>query len=194
MQLAVTRPGFGRTLATAVVIGLVIAAVAYLEQGQREAAGASQAVNLPNANPAAQPRPGQPAPDFEAKMLDGSTARLSDYRGKPVWLSFWASWCPPCRAENPDVDAIYREMKDRGLVMIAVDMGESPAEIRSYLESTGYTFPVALDTGYAITSLYQVNGIPTHFFIDRDGVISEMRVGTIDRGATRAKLEQLLGP
>ena len=193
MRTALTRSGLSQGLVTAIAIGLVIMAITYLQQTWGSV-GASQAVVPASGNSAAQPRPGYPAPDFQVTMLDGTTTRLSDLRGQPVWLSFWASWCPPCRVENPDVDAIYRQMKDRGLVMIAVDMGESPAEIKSYLELTGYTFPVGLDTSYAITNLYQINGIPTHFFIDRAGIIADMRVGTIDREATLARIEKLLTP
>ena len=194
MHVILARSALGPRLLTSVAISLAILALAYVAESSWQTTGASQSITVSGASPDAQPRPGSLAPDFQATMLDGTSVHLSDLRGKPVWVSFWASWCPPCRAENPDVDAIYRQMKDRGLAMIAVDMGESPAEIKSYLASTGYAFPIALDTDRAITNLYQVYGIPTHYFIDRSGRIVDMQIGVIDKDATLARIEKLLGP
>jgi len=120
---------------------------------------------------------GRPAPDFSAGNLDGEPVRLSDFEGKVVVLDFWATWCVPCRIDLPRMDAIYREWRDAGLVVLGVN--NEPVETASaYIKQHGYSFPVVRDPQNEIARRYQVSAIPTAVVIDREGRISEYLVGT----------------
>ncbi len=185
------RHSLGREVVLAIAIGIVIAGAVYMWAQTQDTTGTSQSIVLAN-NVGAQPRTGSPAPDFQVTMLDGTTLKLSDLRGKPVWLTFWATWCPPCRAEATDIDATYAQYKDKGLAYVAISIGEFPDTLKSFITSTGYTFPIGVDTTQAVASLYWINGIPTHFFIDRNGVVQGMQVGSLSRATAAAKLDKLL--
>ncbi|MCI8515933.1 MAG: redoxin domain-containing protein [Hungatella sp.] len=118
-----------------------------------------------------------PAPDFELKDQFGEVHRLSDYKGKTVFLNFWATWCPPCRAEMPDIQKLYEEYEtegDQALIVLGVagpNMGneKSEEEIAGFLEENGYTYPVVMDTEGSLFAEYAVYAFPTTFMIDREG-------------------------
>lgn len=116
------------------------------------------------------------APDFSATLLDGSVVNLSDYQGAPVILNFWATWCGPCCSEMPAFQQLTNEY-GAGLTILAVNCGESATAVQSFVSANGYTFPIALDTNYAINSLYPTNGIPYTIVIDEYGVIRHITVG-----------------
>lgn len=118
------------------------------------------------------PKVGQPAPDFTTYDVDGNVVSLSDYRGLPVWLNFWGSWCPPCRSEMPDAEAAYQQLAPKGLVLLAVSLKEPPQDAKAFAEKNHATFTILTDqtqerTGYA----YPILNFPTHFFIDSSGII-----------------------
>ena len=119
------------------------------------------------------------ARDFTLPLLDGENVTLSSFRGKVVFLNFWASWCPPCREEMPSMETLYQRYKDLGLEMLAVNLRESPDEVRRFVQSNGYTFPVLLDRTGRVGSNFGVSGIPTTFIIDREGKIIGRLVGSI---------------
>ena len=121
---------------------------------------------------------GNLAPDFELQDLDGQSISLSDLQGQPVLLNFWASWCGPCVQEMPYLQQIYEEWSGIGLVLLAIDVGESPSKVKGFLQSRGFSFPVLLDTKEVVARRYNIRGIPTTFFIDRDGIIQDMRIGS----------------
>lgn len=127
----------------------------------------------------AQPFEGFPAPDFELQTSDGSTLRLADLRGQPVILNFWASWCPPCRAEMPAIQAVYHSYQDEGLIVLAVNATnqDSLDEAQEYVEGSSFTFPILFDTTGSVQDQYQIAALPTTFFIDRDGIIQAVIVG-----------------
>jgi peroxiredoxin len=112
---------------------------------------------------------GNAAPDFELQALDGTTVKLSDFQGKPVLLTFGATWCPDCRAETPVLEDLHRKNSD--LVILSVDSKEASDVVQGYVDESGITYPVLLDRDGSVNQLYQVFAIPTVLFIDGDGVI-----------------------
>ena len=126
---------------------------------------------------AADARPVIPAVDFELEDQYGNIHRLEDYRGKTIFLNFWATWCPPCRAEMPDIQKLYENSPTEGedavivLGVAAPNMGQegSKEEITAFLEENGYTYPVLMDTEGELFASYGIMSFPTTFMIDRDG-------------------------
>jgi cytochrome c biogenesis protein CcmG, thiol:disulfide interchange protein DsbE len=169
-------------LQTIVVLGVtavVIAAAAYLAGGGLGKNGGVTDVTLTGSVAAAAPVVGALPPGFTATTFDGKTVSLADYAGKPLWLTFGASWCPDCRTESPDVQAAYQKYKAQGLNVLAVFINEPATDIAAYAGRVGLTFPIAVDEQTQIASRYRTMGIPTHFFIGADGRIKDMRIGAL---------------
>jgi len=120
---------------------------------------------------------GKPAPDFQFQNLEGQLTSLSDLQGKPVLINFWAVRCPPCRMEMPYLQQVYDGWSGKGLVFLAINNGESPSQIGEFMQSQGFSFPVLLDTRVNIAQEYNIQYIPTTFFIDKNGIIQDMKVG-----------------
>ncbi|MFC4767313.1 thiol-disulfide oxidoreductase ResA [Effusibacillus consociatus] len=115
---------------------------------------------------------GQAAPDFTLTDLNGKAVSLSDLKGKVVLLNFWGTWCEPCRKEMPALQAAYEKYKDKGLVILGVNIGESKVSAKGFTDRYGVTFPNVLDTDRKVTlDSYKVKPIPTSFFIDRQGIV-----------------------
>jgi peroxiredoxin len=123
------------------------------------------------------PRPGFSAPGFTLETLDGETVTLADFRGKVVVVNFWATWCLPCRTEMPALERAWNALQDNGLVILAVNLQESPGHVSAFVKELGLTFPVLLDRNGAAFDQYQVQLYPTTFFIGRDGIIQEVVFG-----------------
>ncbi len=125
------------------------------------------------------PEIGNLAPDFQLDNLDGQSVSLRDFKGRPVLVNFWASWCPPCRSEMPFLQDIFADKKwaDKELVVLAIYIGESPSTVSEFVKKYGLTFPVLLDITQDVSLEYYVRAIPTTFFIDRQGIIREIRIG-----------------
>ena len=136
-----------------------------------------------NASPAVrepQPAVEHPAPDFTLTRFDtGEKVSLSDLRGKPVILNFWATWCRPCRAEMPTLQAAYERYGD-DLLVVGVDQGEEGAVVGPFLEEFGISFPILLDGDMAVGREYRILGLPTTFFIDSQGIIRGVHAGEIN--------------
>jgi peroxiredoxin len=135
---------------------------------------------------------GHPAPDFELKNLAGESIRLSDYQGTPVIVNFWATWCPPCRAEFPDFQKVSVEQGDK-LVIIGVNYtaSDSPELVPGFVDEFGITFPIVLDETGETVKTYRVVGLPTTVFIDRNGIIQEVFTGPINKAYIEGKLAEL---
>lgn len=186
-------PGALRNIVATALVGVAIAGLVWFFD--RPGGAKSQAVTVTATAQGAAPRVGKPAPDFELTLLDGTKVRLSDYRGRPVWINFWASWCPPCRAENPDIQDVYEAHKDEhGLVLLAPAIGERREDVAGYMERADLHYPVGLDTDTQIAANYRVLGIPTHVFVDADGIVREIRVGAMSKKTMEKMIQKLLTP
>jgi len=134
---------------------------------------------LKNAKIQVYPKAANPH-NFTLPLLSGENATLSSFRGKVVILNFWATWCPPCRAEMPSMEILYKRYKDQGLEILAVDIGENANTVRQFIQKNNYSFPVLLDTTKQTSAIYGVEAIPTTYIIDRNGKIIGRIIGSIN--------------
>jgi cytochrome c biogenesis protein CcmG/thiol:disulfide interchange protein DsbE len=138
--------------------------------------------------PSAAPVIGRPAPGFQLAALDGQPVSLGDFRGRPVIVNFWATWCEPCKQEMPALQAEAARQPD--LVVLGIDNVESAVKVRPFVEQLGLRFPILLDQDGSVVERYQVTGLPTTFFIDRSGVLRAIYRGPLTPDSLR---EQLAG-
>ncbi len=188
-----SRPGFGtiRNILATIIVGIVIAGLVWYFD-RPGGAGGSESVTLTASPSGPAPRVGEEAPDFRVQGLDGQHLQLGDFRGRPVWISFWATWCPPCRAENPDIEEVYQKKREEGLVILALSIGEDAGTVKDYVERTGLTYTIGLDQGTEVAATYRIVGIPTHYFVDRDGILRDWRVGSMSKKTMEEKVEEIL--
>jgi len=158
------------------------------------AAAADISTLIQNADMQALPA-GTSIVDFSLHDLSGNNVRLSDFSGKVVLLNFWATWCPPCRAEIPQLESLYKEYKDKGLVVLGVDLQEAPAGVRDFVSKNKMTYPVLLDTSGQIGGSYGVRSIPTTYLVDKQGNVTSGTLGSRDwvTPSMKALLDALLG-
>jgi cytochrome c biogenesis protein CcmG/thiol:disulfide interchange protein DsbE len=135
---------------------------------------------------------GSNAPDFRLPGLAGGEVGLSDYRGRPVFVYFWASWCLPCRDEAPVLEAAWREYRDRGLTIIGINIQDSDAAAFGFVNEFNMTFPIARDREGRTYIDYGVYGVPESFFVDEDGTIARRWIGPLDLDDIRVALEGLV--
>jgi cytochrome c biogenesis protein CcmG, thiol:disulfide interchange protein DsbE len=141
------------------------------------------------------PKNGFPSPEFTLPDTQGSTLTLSNFRGKAVIVNFWATWCPPCRAEMPAMQRLYEEFRQQGLEILAVNSTQSDtiAAVNQFITDFGLTFPVLLDEFGNTGVLYQIEALPTTFFINREGVIEEIVYGgPMSEALLRIRVENIL--
>lgn len=136
-----------------------------------------------------------PAIDFTLKDQYGNTHTLSDYKGKTVFLNFWATWCSPCRAEMPDIQKLYEEFQQEDVVILGVaapGLGREKSEegIKGFLEENGYTYPVVMDTDAEAFQAYGINSFPTTFMIDKDGNVFGYIPGQLSEETMRDIIRQ----
>lgn len=134
---------------------------------------------------------GYSAPDFELTDLTGKRVRLSDFRGKPVVLNFWATWCPPCRQELPTLQDLHQRRGD-AFVLLAVSEGEQQQDVLAFVRKYGFTFRVLLDPQLSVGRTYGARAIPMTFVIDPDGVIVYIRQGTVKTGELDLALREYI--
>lgn len=139
---------------------------------------------------------GNTAPDFALKTLEGKSVKLSDFRGKPVYLNFWTSWCPACKEELPEIQKFYGKNKDRVAVLtINITYSDKMKDVQDILKQNNAIFPVLLDedSTHSVTDRYGVYGIPASFFIDKNGVIRDHHEGAMTLKTLEDSLEFTLG-
>ncbi len=164
----------GGRLVTVVVVAVVAVAIAaavlFLDKGVEGKATVAEG---------RIPAVGSPLRDFEVRTPAGGTARLADYAGKPLWLTFGGSWCPDCRSEAADLEAAYGRYAPQGLTMLQVFTRDTPANAAAFARMYGFTFDLGLDPNEDLAYAYGVIGYPTHFFVGRDGRIVSERFGRL---------------
>ena len=144
---------------------------------------------------APSPREGFLAPNFMLDTLDGNKVTLSDLRGKIVIVNIWATWCLPCRAETPALEKSYEQYKDSGVVILGVNLTnqDSLSDVTSFVKEYKLTYPILLDQDGRVGYLYQIEGLPSTFFINRNGVIRTVVVGgPMSETFIRSKIEALV--
>ena len=139
------------------------------------------------------PLVGRPAPPFALSFFDGETTGLKELRGKAVVLNFWASWCfPACYEEAPALEATWQAYRDRGVMVIGVDIQDREADARKFIDRFKISFPNGPDPQGKVSIDYGVYGVPETFFIDRQGTIHYKHVGALDHKVLKAKIEEML--
>ena len=144
---------------------------------------------------------GQKAPELEGPNdgtsvqltdLDGRPVSLASLKGRPVWINFWATWCPPCQRETPVLRDTFEAHKGEGLVLLAIDVQEPADTVRSYVQRYGLSYTIGLDVTGAIFRTYRIFGLPSHYFIDREGTIRGRYFGPLTREQAEQQLRGIL--
>lgn len=183
-----------RSAWTALIAGVLVLGSSFIWATRvtpQVSAPAARAVEAPaSAEPA--PIVGHPAPDVSLLTPEGSTVQLRSLVGQVVLVNVWATWCPPCRAEMPAIQATYEEYQGQGLTVLAVNLQEDPRTVADFMTQYGLTFPAPLDTDGAVSTRYQARVLPSSFFIDRQGVVRAVYRGPMPRSVIAGTVAQLL--
>lgn len=136
------------------------------------------------------------APDFTVQDANGKSVSFSDYKGKPVVLNFWASWCPPCKSEMPDYQTMYQKYSEKGVVFMMIDMTDGERETvttaKKFLADNKYTFPAYFDVDSIAANTFAITSIPRSVFIGRDGRIIRGYTGTLSAAEMEQSLQEIL--
>lgn len=131
------------------------------------------------------------APDFTLQLIDGKDFHFSDYKGKPVLINFFASWCLPCREEMPVLEQIVQEYQPKGVVFLGIAVDDTEIKMKDFIKRYGVTFPVGLDKTAGIQKSFGLYGIPTTYFIDKNGIINYFHSGVVTEELLRHELDKL---
>jgi len=135
---------------------------------------------------------GDEAPDFVLTDMNGEQHQLSDYKGQGVFLNFWGTWCKPCEREFPLMDEQYQEVKDEGLQILAVNIGESDFAVQKFVDRKGLTFPVLIDHNKSVMETYNINPLPTTFLVNSEGKIEKIITGEMSEEMIKEYMEQIM--
>lgn len=131
---------------------------------------------------------GSTAPNFQLETLEGKTVELEDYRGQGVFLNFWGTYCPPCEEEMPYMDNQYQVFKDRGVEILAVDVGESNLAVERFVSRHDLSYPILMDREQDVLDLYGIGPLPTTLLIDKEGTVVHINTG----GMTEETIQQYM--
>ena len=148
-----------------------------------------------NGNAGDSPLVGHPAPDFTLPALSSHAApaiHLAGFRGKPMMLNFWASWCVPCQHEAPLLEATWQRVQGQGMVFLGIDFEDTQSDALNFLQQYGITYPNVVDATGSVGINYGVTGVPETFFIDRHGVIIHKVIGELTEQTLQSNLQLLL--
>jgi peroxiredoxin len=145
------------------------------------------------ARPVGRPLPGQPAPDFSLDLLDGSTLTFSELRGQVAVVNFWATWCPSCKDEMPDLQAVWEEYREERVVFVGIAYQDEIAAVREMISRFGITYPQGMDVDGRIYAAYGSTGVPETFVVDPQGNVAYFHVGPVSAEELRGELDSLLG-
>lgn len=170
---------------TLLSLAITLLGLAWIEQS-REAVVVADYSNLATA-----PQAGYLAPDFTLTTIQGEERTLSNYRGRPVILNFWATWCPPCRAEIPFFQQSQLKYNGRAIIW-GIDQAEPLSLVAPFVAELAMTYPILLDLESEVSDSYRVIALPTTFFIDSNGVLQKVHPGIISQGVLEDEIEKLL--
>ncbi len=171
------------------LVGVVALAWLFLGGGLSAISGVMR-----SAAPSTAAEIGQAAPALRLPLAGGGEVSLAHYRGKVLLVNFWATWCAPCRAEMPAIDAAYRKHRERGFEVLAVDVQERDEDVLAFLGELGVSFPSAVDRDSDVARRYRALALPTTFLIDRQGVVRDVRVGPLTEQMLEERLARVLDP
>ena len=134
---------------------------------------------------------GKKAPDFELVDLNGEKHRLSDYEGQGVFLNFWGTFCKPCEKEFPYIDNQYKQFKDQGVQVLAVDVGETEFAVNQFVKRHQLTFPVVIDKSEDVQTAYGINPLPITFLIDKEGTVIKSHTGQLTEEMVHNFMKQI---
>ncbi|MCL5958175.1 MAG: TlpA family protein disulfide reductase [Chloroflexi bacterium] len=152
-----------------------------------------QMIDRGSSSPPADPpavSAGREASDFSIKLFSGGTFHLTDQRGKVVLVNFWASWCPPCRDEAPVLERAWKKYKDRGVVLVGLDIWDNEADAKSFMKEFGITYPTGPDPNGETAIEYGVSGVPETWFLNREGRLVRRWIGPLNDQQITAFIEE----
>ncbi len=182
-------------IAAAVILGLLLLPVVADKSGKTEDTTLDTTKdNTPEKD--TQKADPNAAPDFKVYDMKGNAVTLSEKKGKPVIVNFWATWCPPCVGELPHFNAMYEKYGDK-IEFMMVDLtdgyDETEAKVKSFIDKNGYTFPVYLDSDINAVVAYKISSIPLTVFVDENGRMVNSQVGAMDESTLEGYIKNLLG-
>ncbi|MBF6600028.1 MAG: TlpA family protein disulfide reductase [Dehalococcoidia bacterium] len=136
------------------------------------------------------PRIGEPAPEFTLQDINGKVVRLSDFRGRPVLINFWATWCPPCRKEFPQLVRSY-DQGNGSFVVLGVDIRESLNDVRPFVKQYKATYPILMDDTGEVVRAYRLTGVPSSYFIDAQGILRDEYFGPLSGSKIDSRIAAL---
>ncbi|AIQ13546.1 redoxin domain-containing protein [Paenibacillus durus] len=139
-----------------------------------------------------KPKEGSRAPSFKLLGLDGKTHTLDEYKGKPIVLNFWGSWCAPCVKEMPALQAQWEKWETLGVVVVGINVGEDQMTVQNFVNGTGVNFPILMDQSREAVRSYGISPLPTTFFINAKGKIDTIHIGQLELSTLDAQIGKLV--